>query len=81
MTTIQLQEFLDRHPVIPPCASTVRPGRDLQGYLPGQLARVYFDHGVKRSPRLELEISHSFIESWTTCFTTRVLLLSRVALT
>ncbi|KAM8812614.1 protein SPMIP3 [Rhynchonycteris naso] len=57
MTTIRLREFVDRHPVTPPCTSTVRPGKDLQGYLPGQLARVYFDHGVKRSPRPLIDLA------------------------
>ncbi|XP_011836560.1 PREDICTED: uncharacterized protein C1orf100 homolog isoform X3 [Mandrillus leucophaeus] len=66
MTAIRLREFIERRPLIPPSVFIAHQGRDLQGYYPGQLARLHFDHGAKRAPRLEPEISHSFAESSTT---------------
>ncbi|KAG8523463.1 hypothetical protein J0S82_016189, partial [Galemys pyrenaicus] len=32
-------------------------GRDVKGYLPGQLARVHFDYSAKRSPRPLIDLT------------------------
>ncbi|XP_012586376.1 PREDICTED: uncharacterized protein C1orf100 homolog isoform X2 [Condylura cristata] len=66
MTAIRLREFLERRPVIPSSVFIAHQGKDIKGYLPGQLARVHFDYSAKRPPRLEPEISHGFIQSSTT---------------
>ncbi|XP_036925299.1 uncharacterized protein C1orf100 homolog [Sturnira hondurensis] len=51
MSAIQLRKFLDRRPGIPPSTSIARQGKDLRGYLPGQLARAHLDYSVTASPR------------------------------
>ncbi|XP_053769084.1 protein SPMIP3 [Desmodus rotundus] len=51
MSAIQLREFFDHRPGIPPSAFLARQGKDLRGYLPGQLARVHLDYSVRTSPR------------------------------
>ncbi|XP_063469635.1 protein SPMIP3 isoform X2 [Symphalangus syndactylus] len=51
MTAIRLREFTERRPVIPPSIFIAHQGRDVQGYYPGQLARLHFDHSAKRAPR------------------------------
>uniref|UniRef100_A0A8C3VRM0 Sperm microtubule inner protein 3 n=1 Tax=Catagonus wagneri TaxID=51154 RepID=A0A8C3VRM0_9CETA len=58
MTAIRLREFIDRRPGIPPSIFIAHQGKDLQGYYPGQLARVHYAYSVKRSPRplIDLEI-------------------------
>ncbi|XP_012499840.1 PREDICTED: uncharacterized protein C1orf100 homolog isoform X3 [Propithecus coquereli] len=63
MTAIRLREFIERRPVIPPSIFVAHQGKDLQGYFPGQLARLHLDYRAKRAPRLGPEISHHFIES------------------
>ncbi|XP_010344163.1 protein SPMIP3 isoform X3 [Saimiri boliviensis] len=65
MTAIRLREFVERRRAIPPSIFIAHQGRDLQGYYPGQLARLHFDDSAKKAPRLEPEISHSFAESST----------------
>ncbi|KAM7050304.1 protein SPMIP3 [Molossus nigricans] len=54
---IRLREFVDRRPVIPPRTFIVHQGKDLQGYYPGQLARVHFDYNVKRSARPLIDLA------------------------
>ncbi|XP_021499530.1 protein SPMIP3 [Meriones unguiculatus] len=51
MTAIRLREFVDRRPLGPPSVFINRQGKDIKGYVPGQLARVHFDYGVKRDTR------------------------------
>ncbi|XP_053515492.1 uncharacterized protein C1orf100 homolog [Artibeus jamaicensis] len=51
MSAIQLRTFLDHRPGIPPSTSIARQGKDLRGYLPGQLARAHLDYCVMTSPR------------------------------
>ncbi|XP_006898137.1 PREDICTED: uncharacterized protein C1orf100 homolog [Elephantulus edwardii] len=51
MAAIKLREFIDCRPSIPSSVYIAHQGKDLQGYYTGQLARVHFDHGVKRPPR------------------------------
>ncbi|XP_054569087.1 uncharacterized protein C1orf100 homolog isoform X2 [Eptesicus fuscus] len=75
MTAIRLREFVDRHPVIPPSPLIAHQGKDVLGYLPGQLARIHVVSTLRSSPRLGPEIRHSFIESSTNQLTARVLLL------
>uniref|UniRef100_A0A8C6W3D9 Uncharacterized protein n=1 Tax=Nannospalax galili TaxID=1026970 RepID=A0A8C6W3D9_NANGA len=48
MTAIRLREFVEYRPMIPP--SVFNHGKDIQGYYPGQLARVHFDDSMKRAP-------------------------------
>ncbi|XP_052592628.1 uncharacterized protein C1orf100 homolog isoform X2 [Peromyscus californicus insignis] len=52
MTAIRLREFVERRPVAPPSIFISHQGKDIRGYYPGQLARLHFDHSVKRVPRL-----------------------------
>ncbi|XP_048213456.1 uncharacterized protein C1orf100 homolog isoform X2 [Perognathus longimembris pacificus] len=49
MTAIRLREFLERRPVIPPSIFITHQGKDLQGYYPGQLARLHRDSSAKTS--------------------------------
>ncbi|XP_012361951.1 uncharacterized protein C1orf100 homolog isoform X2 [Nomascus leucogenys] len=51
MTAIRLREFTERRPLVPPSIFIAHQGRDVQGYYPGQLARLHFDHSAKRAPR------------------------------
>ncbi|XP_045838026.1 uncharacterized protein C1orf100 homolog isoform X2 [Meles meles] len=51
MAAIRLREFIDRRPVIPPSIFVTHQGKDVQGYYPGQLARVHFDSSTKKHPR------------------------------
>ncbi|XP_054432446.1 protein SPMIP3 [Pteronotus mesoamericanus] len=51
MSAIQLREFVDRRPEIPPSVFIGRQGKDLQGYLPAQLLRVHLDYSAKKPPR------------------------------
>ncbi|XP_004449667.1 protein SPMIP3 [Dasypus novemcinctus] len=55
MATIRLREFIERRPAIPPSIFIAHQGKDLQGYYPGQLARLHFD--VKRSPRPLIDLT------------------------
>ncbi|XP_077617883.1 protein SPMIP3 [Crocuta crocuta] len=57
MTAIRLREFIDRRPVIPSSVFIVHQGKDIQGYYPGQLARVHFDSSVKRLPRPLIDLT------------------------
>ncbi|XP_011891723.1 PREDICTED: uncharacterized protein C1orf100 homolog isoform X3 [Cercocebus atys] len=57
MTAIRLREFIERRPLIPPSIFIAHQGRDLQGYYPGQLARLHFDHGAKRAPRPLIDLT------------------------
>ncbi|XP_060048616.1 protein SPMIP3 [Erinaceus europaeus] len=57
MTTIRLREFIDRKPQIPPSIFIAHQGRDVQGYLPGQLVRVHFDHNIIRTPRPLIDLA------------------------
>ncbi|XP_019479392.1 PREDICTED: uncharacterized protein C1orf100 homolog [Hipposideros armiger] len=52
-----LRQFIDHRPVILPSTFIARQGKDLQGYFPGQLARVHFDYSVKRSPRSLIDLA------------------------
>ncbi|KAM5302055.1 protein SPMIP3 [Glossophaga mutica] len=51
MSAIQLRKFLDNRPAIPPSAFIAHQGKDLQGPLPGQVARVHVDYSVMTTPR------------------------------
>ncbi|XP_058389898.1 uncharacterized protein C1orf100 homolog isoform X2 [Diceros bicornis minor] len=51
MAAVRLREIIDRRPVIPPSVFIARQGKDVQGYYPGQLARVHPDYSVNRSLR------------------------------
>ncbi|XP_005374831.2 PREDICTED: uncharacterized protein C1orf100 homolog [Chinchilla lanigera] len=51
MSHIWLREFVDRRPGIPPSIFINHQGKDLQGYYPGQLARLHVDYSVKTPPR------------------------------
>ncbi|XP_039093403.1 uncharacterized protein C1orf100 homolog [Hyaena hyaena] len=57
MTAIRLREFIDRRPVIPSSVFIAHQGKDIQGYYPGQLARVHFDSSVKRLPRPLIDLT------------------------
>ncbi|XP_031992416.1 uncharacterized protein C1orf100 homolog [Hylobates moloch] len=57
MTAIRLREFTERRPVIPPSIFIAHQGRDVQGYYPGQLARLHFDHSAKRAPRPLIDLT------------------------
>ncbi|XP_054530824.1 protein SPMIP3 isoform X2 [Pan troglodytes] len=57
MTAIRLREFIERRPVIPPSIFIAHQGRDVQGYYPGQLARLHFDHSAKRAPRPLIDLT------------------------
>ncbi|XP_021566676.1 uncharacterized protein C1orf100 homolog isoform X1 [Carlito syrichta] len=57
MTAIRLREFIERRPVIPPSIFIAHQGRDLQGYYPGQLARLHLDYGAKRAPRPLIDLT------------------------
>ncbi|XP_010640910.1 uncharacterized protein C1orf100 homolog [Fukomys damarensis] len=51
MSHIWLREFVDRRPGIPPSIFINHQGKDLQGYYPGQLARLHIDPSVKTPSR------------------------------
>ncbi|XP_037667108.1 uncharacterized protein C1orf100 homolog isoform X2 [Choloepus didactylus] len=51
MTAIRLREFTEHRRVIPPSIFIAHQGKDLQGYYPGQMARLHFDNSAKRSSR------------------------------
>ncbi|XP_062938742.1 protein SPMIP3 isoform X2 [Cynocephalus volans] len=51
MTAIRLREFIERRPVIPASIFIAHQGKDIQGYYPGQVARLHVDHSMKRAPR------------------------------
>ncbi|XP_040492013.1 uncharacterized protein C1orf100 homolog isoform X2 [Ursus americanus] len=51
MAAIWLREFVDRRPMIPSSIFITHQGKDVQGYYPGQLARVHFDSTAKRPSR------------------------------
>ncbi|XP_047375901.1 uncharacterized protein C1orf100 homolog [Sciurus carolinensis] len=57
MTAIRLREFVDRRPGIPPSQFIVHRGKDLQGYYPGQLARIHYDYSVKKTPRPLIDLA------------------------
>ncbi|KAK2085942.1 hypothetical protein P7K49_035367 [Saguinus oedipus] len=57
MTAIRLREFIERHRVIPPSTFIAHQGRDLQGYYPGQLARLHFDDSAKKAPRPLIDVT------------------------
>ncbi|XP_044122061.1 uncharacterized protein C1orf100 homolog [Neovison vison] len=57
MAAIRLREFVDRRPVIPPSIFITHQGKDVQGYYPGQLARVHFDSSMKRHPRPLIDLT------------------------
>ncbi|XP_004690830.1 PREDICTED: uncharacterized protein C1orf100 homolog isoform X1 [Condylura cristata] len=57
MTAIRLREFLERRPVIPSSVFIAHQGKDIKGYLPGQLARVHFDYSAKRPPRPLIDLT------------------------
>ncbi|XP_077023942.1 protein SPMIP3 [Tamandua tetradactyla] len=57
MAAIRLREFIEHRQVIPPSIFITRQGKDLQGYYPGQLARVHFDNSAKRSPRPLVDVA------------------------
>ncbi|XP_017516861.1 protein SPMIP3 isoform X1 [Manis javanica] len=59
MTAIRLREFVDRRPSMPPSLFIAHQGKDIQGYYPGQLARVHYDSSVKRSPRPLIDLTIS----------------------
>nr|KAF6302442.1 hypothetical protein mPipKuh1_001733 [Pipistrellus kuhlii] len=54
MAAIRLRQFVDRHPQIPPSSHIAHQGKDVLGYLPGQLARV---HVVRSSPRPLIDVA------------------------
>ncbi|XP_048213455.1 uncharacterized protein C1orf100 homolog isoform X1 [Perognathus longimembris pacificus] len=56
MTAIRLREFLERRPVIPPSIFITHQGKDLQGYYPGQLARLHRDSSAKTSRPIDLSV-------------------------
>ncbi|XP_012499838.1 PREDICTED: uncharacterized protein C1orf100 homolog isoform X1 [Propithecus coquereli] len=57
MTAIRLREFIERRPVIPPSIFVAHQGKDLQGYFPGQLARLHLDYRAKRAPRPLIDLT------------------------
>ncbi|KAM5237700.1 protein SPMIP3 [Ctenodactylus gundi] len=57
MTAIRLREFIDRHPEIRPRILINHQGKDLQGYYPGQLARLHPDFSVKTPPRPLIDVA------------------------
>ncbi|XP_014928360.3 uncharacterized protein C1orf100 homolog isoform X1 [Acinonyx jubatus] len=57
MAAIRLREFIDRRPVILSSVFIAHQGKDIQGYYPGQLARVHFDSSVKRPPRPLIDLT------------------------
>ncbi|KAL1769898.1 hypothetical protein HispidOSU_022341 [Sigmodon hispidus] len=57
MTAIRLREFVERRPMVPPSIFICHQGRDIRGYYPGQLARLHFDHSIKRAPRLLIDLA------------------------
>ncbi|XP_059533414.1 uncharacterized protein C1orf100 homolog isoform X3 [Myotis daubentonii] len=57
MTAVRLRQFVDRHPVIPPSPFIAHQGKDLLGYLPGQLARIHVDSSVRSSPRPLIDLA------------------------
>ncbi|XP_059136470.1 uncharacterized protein C1orf100 homolog [Peromyscus eremicus] len=57
MTAIRLREFVERRPVAPPSIFISHQGKDIRGYYPGQLARLHFDHSVKRDPRPLIDLA------------------------
>ncbi|XP_069898039.1 protein SPMIP3-like [Dipodomys merriami] len=57
MAAIRLREFHERRPVIPPSIFISHQGKDLQGYYPGQLARLHRDSSAKiHKPLIDLSI-------------------------
>ncbi|XP_044904866.1 uncharacterized protein C1orf100 homolog isoform X1 [Felis catus] len=57
MAAIRLREFIDRRPVILSSVFIAHQGKDIQGYYPGQLARVHFDSSAKRPPRPLIDLT------------------------
>ncbi|XP_025782023.1 uncharacterized protein C1orf100 homolog [Puma concolor] len=57
MAAIRLREFIDRRPVILSSVFIAHQGKDIQGYYPGQLARVHFDSSAKRPPRRLIDLT------------------------
>ncbi|XP_047696571.1 uncharacterized protein C1orf100 homolog [Prionailurus viverrinus] len=57
MAAIRLREFIDCHPVILSSVFIAHQGKDIQGYYPGQLARVHFDSSAKRPPRPLIDLT------------------------
>ncbi|XP_008148128.2 uncharacterized protein C1orf100 homolog isoform X1 [Eptesicus fuscus] len=57
MTAIRLREFVDRHPVIPPSPLIAHQGKDVLGYLPGQLARIHVVSTLRSSPRSLIDLA------------------------
>ncbi|XP_046933054.1 uncharacterized protein C1orf100 homolog [Lynx rufus] len=57
MAAIRLREFIDRRPVILSSVFIAHQGKDIQGYYPGQLARVHFDSSEKRPPRPLIDLT------------------------
>ncbi|XP_037667101.1 uncharacterized protein C1orf100 homolog isoform X1 [Choloepus didactylus] len=57
MTAIRLREFTEHRRVIPPSIFIAHQGKDLQGYYPGQMARLHFDNSAKRSSRPLIDLA------------------------
>ncbi|XP_034522522.1 uncharacterized protein C1orf100 homolog [Ailuropoda melanoleuca] len=57
MAAIWLREFVDRRPMIPSSIFITHQGKDVQGYYPGQLARVHFDSTAKRPSRPLIDLT------------------------
>ncbi|XP_038617383.1 LOW QUALITY PROTEIN: uncharacterized protein C1orf100 homolog [Tachyglossus aculeatus] len=49
MTSIRLREFISHRPTIPPCFFA-HQGKDAQGFIPGQLARIHKASGPDAVP-------------------------------
>ncbi|XP_007670610.1 uncharacterized protein C1orf100 homolog [Ornithorhynchus anatinus] len=49
MTSIRLREFINHRPIVPP-GFFAHQGKDVQGFIPGQLARIHKTRGPDAIP-------------------------------
>ncbi|XP_049633517.1 uncharacterized protein C1orf100 homolog [Suncus etruscus] len=57
MTAIRLREFVDKRPTTLPSIFIPRQGKDVKGYVYGQLARIHLDYSRQGSPRYDIDLS------------------------
>ncbi|XP_004605588.2 uncharacterized protein C1orf100 homolog [Sorex araneus] len=57
MTSIRLRKFVDQRPMTLPSLFIPHQGKDIKGYLPGQLARFHLDYSRQESPRYHGNLS------------------------